>query len=341
MNRRTLFFLGLSGLAGCARSRRPRLNVMNWSEYVAPETVPDFEREFGVEVRYSLFESNEEMLARVFSGNSGWDVVFPSNYFIRPMIENNLLARLDRSLLPNLGNLDAMFSAPAWDPAHEVSVPYMWGATGILYQGSLDPEPHSWASLWDVRLSGRFTMLDDPADTIGAALIRLGHSLNAEEAGSLAGARAALIEQKPLVRAYLNAEARGQVAAGDLLAAHLWTTTSQLAIADRPTLKFVLPREGFPLYCDNAVILRESRRAETAHQFLNYLLRPEAAEAAARHSRTATANEAARALLPPEMRESPVLYPPPDVLARGEWFETPPAPAQRLRDRIWTEVKAA
>src|SRR6188472_2887447 len=102
MNRRTLFLMGLGGLAGCVRDHRPRLNVFNWSNYVGPETIPNFEREFNVRVRYAVYESNEEMLARVMSGNSGWDVVFPTSYLIEPMRSFGLLARLDHSRLPNL-----------------------------------------------------------------------------------------------------------------------------------------------------------------------------------------------------------------------------------------------
>ena len=133
MTRRTLFFLSLSGLAGCRRSSLPRLNIFNWSDYVAPDTIPNFAREFGVDVRYSVYESNEEMLAKVFSGNSGWDIVFPSNYFIEPMRANRLLGELDQSRLPNLASLDARLRNPEWDPQLQHSVPYMWGAAGIVY----------------------------------------------------------------------------------------------------------------------------------------------------------------------------------------------------------------
>ena len=131
MNRRT-FFLSLAGAAGCTRDPRPRLNVYNWSNYVAPDTIANFESEFGVRVRYSIFESNEEMLAKTLTGNSGWDVVFPSNYFIEPMRQNSLLAPIQHGLLRNLGNLEPRFQSPVWDPRLEWSVPYMWGASGIL-----------------------------------------------------------------------------------------------------------------------------------------------------------------------------------------------------------------
>lgn len=342
MTRRTLFFLSLTGLAGCRRSKLPRLNVFNWSDYVAPQTIPDFAREFHVDVRYSVYESNEEMLAKVFSGNSGWDIVFPSNYFIEPMRANRLLAELDHAQLPNLTNLDGALRRPAWDPDLRYCVPYMWGATGIVYQKALGAPPERWADLWDTRFTGRLTMLDDPADTLGAALKKLGLSINSHAADEMRQAQAELLRQKPLVRAYLNAEARDQVVAGDLLAAHLWATTSAQAIEAAPErLAFAYPREGFPLYADNAVILRESRRADIAHQFINYLLRPEVAAAVVTVSKTATANRAARERLPQAMRDNRVLYPEPETLARGEWFEPLPLAGQRLRDRLWTEIKSA
>ena len=339
--RRRAFLLGFGALAGCARDRRPRLNVFNWSNYVAPETIPNFEREFGVRVRYSIYESNEEMLARVMSGNSGWDVVFPSNYIIPPMRSQGLLAPLDRGRLPNFDNLDPMFRSPRWDPRLEWSVPYMWSGTGIAYNRRLSPPPGRWADLWDQRLKGRLTMLDDPAEVLGACLKKLGYSLNSTDPDQLAAARREATEQKLLLRAYLNAEVRDQLVAGDVLAAQAWATTANQAIAVSKELAFVFPAEGFLLYLDSAVILRESRRQERAHQFLNYLLRPEVAASIATATLTATANGRARALLPPEVGDNPTLYPPADVLARGEWMETMPPAAQRLRDRIWTEIKSA
>jgi spermidine/putrescine-binding protein len=332
----------MTGLAGCTRDQRPRLNVFNWSDYVAEDTIGNFEKESGASVRYAIYESNEEMLARVFGGNSGWDVVFPSNYYLKPMIENELLAPLDHSRLGNLSNLDPHLGNPAWDPGLRYSIPYMWGATGIVYQRSLGSTPRRWADLWEPRLAGRITMLDDPAEVIGATLQKLRYSLNSTEPDRLDAARQQMLAQKPLVRAYLNAEARDQVLAGDLLAAQLWATTSQQAIAESEgKLAFAYPEEGFALYCDSAVILRESRQTELALRFLNYLLRAEVSAAIVRQSQTATPNLAARMVLPAELRENPVLYPPPDVMTRGEWFATLPAPAQRLRDRIWTEVKSA
>jgi spermidine/putrescine transport system substrate-binding protein len=341
MNRRT-FFLAIPGLAGCARDPRPRLNVYNWSTYVAPETVPNFEAEFGVRVRYATYESNEEMLAKVLGGNSGWDIVFPTHNRLEPMRHYDLLAPLDRSLLPNLSNLDERFRSPVWDRGLEWAVPYMWTGTGIAYHaGAIRSAPTRWADLWNPALKGRLTMLDDPEDMLGACLKKLGLSFSATDPAELARARAEAIAQKPYVRAYLNAEVRDQLVSGDVLTAQLWSTTASQAMAANPSLAFVYPAEGFPFYCDCAVILRESRRQRLAHQFLDYLLRPAVSAQIVDATKTATANAAARNLLPEAVRNHPALYPPPDVFERGEWPRTLPPACQRLRDRIWTEIKSA
>jgi len=338
--RRRYFFLGLAGLAACARGGRPRLNVYNWSNYVAPDTIANFEREFGVSVRYGVYDSNEEMLAKALTGNSGWDVVFPSNYLIRPMTENGLLAPLRHEWLRNLDKLDARFQTPSWDANLRWCVPYMWGGSGIIFNHKLQPAPTSWSDLWRADLRNRITMLDDPAEVLGASLKKLGYSINSVDAGELRRASLEAKAQKQLLRSYLNAEARDQLVAGDITAAQLWATTSQQAIDSTPALGFVYPSEGFALYADNAAILRESRRERLAHEFVDYLLRPAVSAAIVTSTRTATANRGALELLPESVRNNATLYPAPQILQRGEWFEPLPAAAQRLRDRLWTEIKS-
>jgi len=341
--KRRNFLLGslTAGSMACRRDRRPRLNVYNWSAYVAPDTISNFEKEFGVRVRYVTYESNEEMLAKVITGNSGWDVVFPTHNRVLPMAGMGLLAPIDHARLRNLGNLEARFQSPSWDPGLRFGVPYMWYGTGIVFNRSVEPRPRAWSDLWNPRLKNRLTMLDDPEDVIGACLKKLGLPFESTDADQLRRAERALIEQKALVRAYLNAEVRDQLVAGDVLVAQLWSTTAAQAMEAAASLDFVFPAEGFPLYADNAVILRESRRRELAHEFIDYLLRPRVSADIAEATKTATANAAGKALLPDAIRTSAALYPPPDVLTRGEWPETLPRAAQSLRDRIWTEVKSS
>jgi spermidine/putrescine transport system substrate-binding protein len=203
------------------------------------------------------------------------------------------------------------------------------------------PAATAWADLWTKRYQSRMTMLDDSAEVFGACLKRLHHSVNSTSPAELEAAKNLAVQQKPLLRAYLNAEVRDQLVAGDVLAAQAWSVTAQQAMDQSPHLAFVYPEEGFPLYCDTAVLLEESKHKELAYEFLNYLLRPEVAAAIATEMRTATANEAARKLLPTKDRENLTLYPTAEILRNGEWFREMPATAQRLRDRLWTEIKSA
>ena len=338
MKRRT-FFSAVAGLAGCAGSPKPRLNVCNWSEYVAEDTIPNFEKEFGVEIRYGTYESSPELFARVMSGNSGWDVVFPPAEDIQGLRALNLLAPVRHDLLPNLDHLEAYFRRPPWDPELRWGIPYMHGSTGIAFQK--DQAIRGWADLWRDSLRGRITLLDDPVEVFGACLKKLGCSINSADPAELRAAQAEALELKKRIRAFLNADVRDQLVAGDVQAAQAWAITAQQAIAESDRVTFAHPEEGFPLFCDNAVILRESRRQALAHQFIDYLLRPDVAAAIVVATGTATANGAARGLLPREVRDNPVLYPPEEIRRKGEWFEPQPPASRKLRDRLWTEIKAS
>jgi spermidine/putrescine transport system substrate-binding protein len=173
-----------------------------------------------------------------------------------------------------------------------------------------------------------------------ACLKTLGYSLNSADPGELKAAEQRALAQKPLVRAYLNAEVRDQLVSGDVAAAQAWAVTAAQAIAAAPDkLAFSFPTEGFPRYADNVAILRESSRLEAAHRFIDYLLRPQVAAAIVATTRTASCNGAAQGLLPTALRSDSVLFPPAEILARGEWFAPQSAASQRLRDRLWTEIK--
>jgi spermidine/putrescine transport system substrate-binding protein len=335
MNRR-VFLLGTGAVVACGNSL-PRLNVFNWSSYIDSAMIARFEHERGVRIRYGTYESNEEMLAKVITGNSGWDVVFPTHSRLAPMARNGLLAPLDHRLLPSLANLDPRFQKTAWDPDLRWGVPYMWTATGIAYNKQQVAEPRGWADLWSNALKGRMTMLDDPEDVIGTCLQLLGFPFDSIDPRQLQAAKAKAIEQKRLLRAYLNAEVRDQLVAGDVLEAQIWSTTAAQAMHANANLGFVYPQEGFPLYCDCVSILRESSRYQLAHEFLDFLLRPDIAAANAQAAATATPNGRAQAMLP----RDPVLYPDDRTYARGVWPPALPAAAQRYRDQLWTEIKSA
>src|SRR5262249_48667582 len=198
-----------------------------------------------------------------------------------------LLAELRHDLLSNLNSLDEAFQRPPWDPELRWSIPYMHGTTGILYRTDAAPAPRAWADLWDARLAGKITMLDDPAEVFGACLKLLGYPLNSADPAQLKQAQQEALRQKRLVRAYLNVEMRDQVIAGDIAAGQAWAVTAAQAIAAAPgKVAYALPAEGFARYADNVAILRESARVEAAHEFVNYLLRGEVAAEIVKTTRT-------------------------------------------------------
>ncbi len=219
----------------------------------------------------------------------------------------------------------------------------MWNGTGIVYNRSLQPPPARWADLWSPRLKGRLTMLDDPEDMLGACLKKLGISFSATAPSQLAHAEHEAIAQKPLLRAYLNAEVRDQLVAGDVLAAQLWSTTAQQAIDAAPAPRLRLSRRrAFPFYCDCAVILRESRRARPGAPVPGLPAAPRRLGQDRRgHPHRHRQRRGASSCCPTRSATRPASIRPARSSSAGEWPRTLDSATQRLRDRIWTEIKSA
>jgi len=332
-----------AGWAGCGpRPATREVNVYCWSDYIAPDTIAGFERETGIRVNYETFESQEEMLAKVLAGGSRWDVVFPGNTLVGPLVRRGLLEPLDPQRLPNRRHLEDRFLDPPWDRGNRYTIPYMWGVSGFVYNARKVAKTLSrWADLWDPALKGKLTMLDDPAEVLGACLKKLSRSLNSVDAAELAAAQVEALSQKPLVRAYLNAEVKPQLIAGDVWAAQLWNGDAHQAMAENGDLRYCLPAEGFALFADTAAVLARAGHKEAAYGWIDYLLRPEVSASIARATLFATPNARAVEMLDAGIRGNPDLYPPEERLSGAEWFAELPNEGQLLRDRIWTEIKAA
>ncbi len=323
-----------AGLAGCRRRRAGgEINIYSWSDYIASDTVAGFERETGVRVNYETFESTEEMFAKILAGGARWDVVFPNSTYVGPMARRGLLETLDQSRLPGLGNLEARFQDPPWDRGNRHSVPYLWGVSGFVYNRRQIGTKAAWSDLWDPGLQRKVTMLDDPSEVLGVCLKKLGYGLNSVDPRELEAARGEAMRQKPLLRAYINAEVKPQLIAGEVWAAQLWSGDAWQAIAENPDLQYCYPIEGLAAFSDVMVILKASRNREAAYRWVDYLLRPQVAASIVRETLFSTPNEKAAALLEPRLRETP-------EMAKAEWFAEIPAEGQELRDRIWTEIKA-
>jgi spermidine/putrescine transport system substrate-binding protein len=315
----------------------PALAVYNWSDYIAPDTIAGFEREFGVRVSYDTYESNEEMFAKLVAGASGYDIAVPSSYLLDALRSNRMLMPLHRGHLGNWNNLAAEFLDLAFDPGNRVTMPWQWGMTGLAWRRDLVADaPDGWGTLLDARGRGRMTMMDDGREVLGAMLKLRGHSLNATAADELARARSDAIVAKRLLRAYKSAPVKGDLIAGDVWIAQLWNGDAAQAAAEQPAIDFLLPTEGSAIWTDGAVVLRDAPHPRAAHEFLNYCLRPDVAARIADATGYGSPNRAAL----PRQTKRPVPWPTGTERARLEYFEDL-GPATETWDRLWTEIKSA
>jgi spermidine/putrescine transport system permease protein len=327
-------------LVGPAAPADRVLNVFIWSGYLPPETVKAFEARHGVRVNVDLFDSLEALLAKMQAGNTNYDVVCPSNYAVEILLKQGLLRPLDHSALPHLRNVDPAWLDRDFDPGNRHSVPYFTGTCGIGYRKSRVGEVDSWAALWDPRWKGRVLMLDDARETFGAALKRLGKSVNTADEPTLREAQRLLLEQKPLVRAYDSANFEDALLAGDVWLSQGWNGEFARVMDLDPDIAYVVPKEGSTTYLDSLAIPKGAPHPELAHAFLDFVMEARSAADICRSMRYTSPNRAALALLPPGIRDHPAIFPPAEVLARTELLRDI-GPATLLYDRLWTEVKTA
>ena len=316
------------------------LSVYIWSGYLPPETVKTFEVREGVRVNVDLYDSIEALLAKVQAGNAGYDVICPSNYAVEILRAQDLLEPLDHAKLPHLANVDPLYLHRDFDPENRFSVPYFAGTCGIGYRRSRVGVVDSWAALWDPRFKGRILMLDDARETLGAALRRLGHSVNTTDEAVVRGAQQLLLQQKPLVRAYDSANFKDALLAGEVWLAQGWNGDFARVLDLDPDLGYVVPKEGGTAFVDTLAIPRRAAHVALAHAFLDFVMEARVAAEICRTMRYTSPNRAAYELLPPDVRRNPAIFPARDTLARTELLRDIGS-ATVLYDRLWTEVKAA
>jgi putrescine transport system substrate-binding protein len=331
------------------------LNVYNWSDYIDPAVIERFTRETGIEVRYDVFDANEVLETKLLTGNSGYDVVVPSAYFLERQIQAGVFRKLDRSKLPNLANLDPdlMQRAAGHDPGNEHAVVYMWGTTGIGYDAAkvakiLPGAPvDSWSLVFDPAVVSKFkdcgvSVLDDPTDMVGTVLLWLGKDPNSQSAEDLALAEEKLLAIRPYIRTihssqYIEDLANGEICiavgySGDMLQAR-----DRAAEAGKPVdVRYSIPKEGALLWFDTLAIPADAKHPDNAHAFIDFLMRPDVAAANSDFVNYANANAAATPLVNEALRNDPAVYPTAEVKARLQPSLTKSEEFTRLLNRSWT-----
>jgi len=319
------------------------LHIYNWSEYIDPQIFDDFEAEYGVKIVEDTFSSNEELLAKIQAGATGYDLIVPSDYMVEIMIAEGLLTELNKDNLSNLGNLSEVFSDPPYDPGLVYCVPYQWGTTGIGYNSEII-EPDSWAYIFDPDLAseyaGKITMLNDSRESIGAALKYLGYSLNTTDEAQLEEAKQLLITAKPYLFSFDSDQFEDLIVADEVVYGHGYSGDYFAAAVEDERIWYAIPNEGATIWADNLCIPKTSKNAYTAEVFINYILEPENAAMITNFTWFASPVEAANEFIDPEILDEPAIYPPDDVMAKLEWIEDV-GEATPIYERIWTEVKAS
>jgi spermidine/putrescine transport system substrate-binding protein len=318
-----------------------QLNLYNWSDYVAKSTIPDFQKQTGIQVTQDFYASNEELLAKLQAGGTGYDVIVPSDYMVGIMIKSNVLEPLDKSKIPNFKNIGEEFKGLPYDPDNKYSVPYQWGTTGILYNKKKVGEVDTWDVMWDPRFKGKIGMLDDSRETPGAALYRLGYSVNTTDPNQLHRAEASLKKQKPLLRGYFaDTQTRALVQNGDLLLGHTYSGDAFLVLGGNQDLDYAIPKPAATRWTDNMAIPKGAPHLDNAHKFINYILSAKAGAALTNYTYYNTPNEAALPMIDDSLKKLPGYELGPNVFERLQIIEDVGA-ASREYSNLWTEVKSA
>jgi putrescine transport system substrate-binding protein len=331
------------------------LNVYNWSDYIEPEVLAQFTAETGIRVNYDVFDSNEVLETKLLTGNSGYDVVVPSAYFLERQIQAGVFGRLDKSRLPNLSNMDPELQklVEAHDPGNEHGVIYMWGTTGIGYDAGKvlgimpDAPVDSWALIFDPAIVSRFkdcgvSVLEDPTDMVGTMLLWLGRDPNSEAEEDLKAAEEALLAIRPYIRKISSGQviedlANGEVCiavgySGDVLQAQSRAEETGQSV----DIQYSIPQEGAMLWFDTLAIPADAKHPGNAHEFINFLMKPEIAAANSNFVYYANSNTGATPLLDEELVSNPGVYPPPEVRAKLQPNRTKSAEFTRSLNRAWT-----
>lgn len=316
------------------------LNLYLWSNYIAPETVRGFEERHRVRVNLDVYDTNEALLSKVAAGNVPYDVLCPSNYVVEILARQGLLRALDHSSLPHLRHLDPRFLDRDYDPGNRYSVPYFWGSAGIGFRKSRAGRVDSWSALWDPRFKGRVLMLDDPRETLGAALKLLGKSLNTRELPELLAAQRLLLDQKPLVKVYDSANYHDVLLSGDVVVAQGWNGQFAKVMDQDPDLDYVVPKEGSSLFIDCLVVPASTPHPDLAHAFLDFVMEPEVAAEICAGTGYSTPNRGAVEHLPEKIRQNHAIFPGDEEVARLELIRDV-GETTVLYDRLWTEVKTS
>jgi len=358
---KTLLALSLTAaVAGAAQADSKVLHVYNWSDYIAEDTLANFEKETGIKVVYDVYDSNEVLEAKLLAGSSGYDVVVPSNPFLAKQIKAGVFQKLDKSKLPNWSNLDKdlLHALEPSDPGNQYSIPYMWGTIGIGYNVEKvkavlgDNAP---VDSWDLVFkpenieklkSCGVSFLDSPTEILPAALHYLGYAPDSGKADELKKAEELFLSIRPSVTYFHSSKYISDLANGNICVAIGYSGDIYQSKARAEEAKngvevgYNIPKEGAGSFFDMLAVPADAKNVEAAHVFLNYLMKPEVMASITNYVQFPNANAAATPLVDEALRTDPGVYPTPEVLKKIYTFPDLAPAVQRNMTRSWTKIKS-
>ncbi|MEG0308583.1 MAG: ABC transporter substrate-binding protein [Clostridium sp.] len=328
-------------LTACgAKPSNEVLNIYNVGDYIDESLLKKFEGETGIKVIYEKYDTNEIMYQKVKSGGSKYDLVVPSDYMIEKMKNENLIQKIDFNNIPNYKNIDESFKKPSYDSKDEYSVPYFWGTFGILYNKTIVTEKvDSWDILWDEKYKDEILMFDSVRDTMGIALMKLGYSQNSVNEKELDEAKQLLIDQRPLVLAYVNDEGKDRLLGEEAAMGIIYSGDAVTLMEQNENLAYAIPKTGTNKWVDGMCIPSDAENKKEAELFINFMLDPENAVTNIEYIGYSTPNKAALELLDEEVRNNPVAYPDKDIISKCESFKDL-GDKIKLYDDRWIQIKS-
>jgi spermidine/putrescine transport system substrate-binding protein len=338
----------ITGFTGCGTaSSGESINVFNWGEYIDESLLKEFQKETGIKVNYNTAATCEEMYAKMKNGGVNYDIVVPSDYMVSRMIEEDMLSAIDYNNVPNAEYIDEKFIDPEYDPSGEYSVPYQWGRVAIIYNKDMVDEEDlgGWDILWNEKYKGQILMFDNSRDAMGIALKRLGASYNTTDTDLLRQAADLLIEQKPLVQAYVMDQIFDKMESGEAAIAPYYIGDYYLMLDEIEdsgiNLGAYIPEGGTNLYVDAMCIPKDCQNKSGAETFINFMLDPEVMAQNTEYIYYSTAETAARELLPDELKDNEDMYPSDEALAACETYINLPESVRELYDSLWVEIMSS
>ena len=321
------------------------LTLATWPNYHNQEVLDAFTANTGVAINVAVYGSTEEMEAKIRAGNSGIDVVVPSNYAIEGWVADNLIEPIDYAKLPNFVREDwnPLFMDQAFDPGNAVSIPKNWGTTGIAFWSTeVTPDVTTWKQFFEeagTKYEGKTLIVDHQISSFGSAAVALGYSLNTIDATEMAAVEAMLIALKPKLFA-ISSDVQPPLRAQDTWLSVAWTGDGVQVGRDNADVKYLVATDGGELWIDSYTIAADAPHREAAYAFLDYILQPEQAAAETEFCLFPHANDAATALVSEEVRNNPVIYPPAESLTALEYAVNATYNSPE-RAEAWARIKAS